>query len=183
MRGRRFRSRLFILIMNQPDIKSKNKLLALYKSEKERIPILGTSRFVKIGYMKGYTLEKLSAISLWIMGNSEQEDILSVSKARKKTKLAAKAMSYGILNGMKIFFFHWIYWRWIYYVRGYNYNQIEPILEEIKKKIPQESFTKSIFCMLQSDITRMSITAEEAEAIRQELLSVKEDKLENTQNG
>lgn len=165
--------------MKQPSLKDKQELLDLFK--KESITINGTKDVLKIGYMKGYTLEKLSEISLWIQKNITKVDNKEITK--KKIKIAAKEVSYGVLNGMKIFFFHWIYWRYLYYIKGYTYNQLEPVIELIKKKIPQTAYTKTIMLASFIDITLMNQSEEEQKAIRQELLSDKEDKSEKNMNG
>ena len=165
--------------MKQPSLKEKKELLDLFKKEEVTVP--GTKDVLRIGYMKGYTLEKLSEISLWIQSNVDKSGNNKINK--KKIKIAAKEVSYGVLNGMKIYFFHWIYWRYLYYIKGYTYNQLEPIIEIIKKKIPQKAFTKAIMSASFIDITLMNQSKEEIEAIRQELLSDKEDKSEKSTNG
>jgi len=164
--------------MEQPNLKDKKELLNLFK--KEKVNILGTKKYVHIGYMKGYTLEKLSSMSLWV-----QENVSKIGNkvAKKKLKVAAKEVSYGVLNGMKIFFFHWIYWRYLYYIKGYTLNQLAPILEEIKKKVPQTDYARVIILASLTDITMMNLSEKEQKAIRAELLSDKEDKSEKSTNG
>ena len=164
--------------MEQPNLHEKKELLGLFNKETVNIP--GTKDSVKIGYMRGYTLEKLSSISLWIRENVGNLDKKSTNE---KIKIASKEVSYGVLNGMKIFFFHWIYWRYLYYIKGYNLSQLEPIIEVIKKKIPLMDYTKAITLALLSDITVMKLSEEEQKVARQELLSEKEDKLEKNTDG
>ena len=84
---------------------------------------------------------------------------------------------------MKIYFFNWIYWRWLYYVKGYGYEQLEPIMEVIKKKVPVKLYSKTTILVPIMDITMMAMSKEEYEAIRQELLSDKEDKSVKITNG
>lgn len=98
-------------------------------------------------------------------------------------RVAAKEVSYGVLNGMKIYFFHWIYWRYLYYVKGYTFNQLEPVIELIKKKIPLREYSKATMLASMNDVTVMSLSKEEQEATQAELLSEKEDKSEKTING
>ena len=115
--------------MKQPTIQDEKDLLNLFK--KEKINIKGTKKSFKIGYMKGYTMEKLSELSI---AYGEKLGDFGKKAVKKNTKIAAKAVSYGVLNGMKIVFFQWFYWRWLYYIKGYNYEQLEPIIELIKKR-------------------------------------------------
>lgn len=164
--------------IKQPELKDKKELLGLFKKEKINIP--GTKDILKIGYMKGYTLEKLSEISLWWRENYTKFDKKST---KYKMRMAAKEVSYGVLNGMKIYFFHWIYWRYLYYVKGYTFNQLEPVIELIKKKIPLREYSKATMLASMNDVTVMSLSKEEQEATQAELLSEKEDKSEKTING
>ena len=98
-------------------------------------------------------------------------------------KVAAKEASYGILNGMKIYFFHWFYWRYIYYIKGYTYDQLEPILQEIKKKTPLRAYTKAITFGYIMDITTLNLSEEEQKEVLVELTSDREDKSEKNTNG
>jgi len=164
--------------MEQPKIQDRKELLDLFK--KEEINIAGTNKVLRIGYIKGYTQEKLSGLGI----DFQQKMATFDKKAMKfKVRSVAKAVSYSVLNGMKIYFFHWAYWRWLYYIKGYTYNQLEPILELIKKKIPLRAYSKSTMLVWSMDVTMMSMTPEEQKATQQELLSVKEDKSEKSTNG
>lgn len=178
--------------MEQPNLKEKKELVGIFKKEGVKIP--RTKKVYKIGYMKGYTLEKLSDISLWLRTTSspktdskgnvvartiKEEKI--ITKARMK--VAAKEASYGILNGMKIYFFHWFYWRYIYYIKGYTYDQLEPILQEIKKKTPLRAYTKAITFGYIMDITTLNLSEEEQKEVLVELTSDREDNSEKNTNG
>ena len=157
--------------MEKPTLEDKKQILNLSKKEKIQIP--GTNKYLKIGYIKGYTQEKLSALTISFRENIKTDDVKSM---KIKNRTIAKSVSYAVLNGMKIFFFHWIYWRWLYYVKGYTFSQLEPITALIKKKIRQKDYSKSIMRLLTIDVTTMSMTEEEIKAIQQEVISEKEDK-------
>ena len=130
--------------------------------------------------MKGYTMEKLSELSI---AYGEKLTDFGKKAVKMKTKLAAKAVSYGVLNGMKIVFSQWFYWRWLYYIKGYNYEQLEPIIELIKKKIPLRAYSKATMLVSYMNITIMAMSKEEYEATQQELLLGKEDKSEKNTDG
>jgi hypothetical protein len=157
--------------MEKPTIKDKKEILNLSKKEKIQIP--ETNKYLKIGYIKGYTQEKLSSLSIFFKENVNNDDNRTM---KLKTRMVAKAVSYGVLNGMKIIFFHWAYWRWLYYIKGYNFSQLEPITKVIKKKVRQKDYSKSILRLLTIDVTTLSMTKEEIEAIQQEVSSESEDK-------
>lgn len=164
--------------MNQPTVEERKELLDLFKKEKVNIP--GTKKCLKIGYLKGYTLEKISELSIEY---GQKINTFNKKSMKFKTRMAVKVVSYGVLNGMKIYFFNWIYWRWLYYVKGYGYEQLEPIMEVIKKKVPVKLYSKTTILVPIMDITMMAMSKEEYEAIRQELLSDKEDKSVKITNG
>ena len=165
-------------VMEQPNLKEKEQLANIFK--KEEIKIAGTNKTYKIGYMKGYTLEKLTDISLWIRKYDGSDD---KKFKKKKIKLVAKQASYAILNGMKIFFFHWIFWRYLYYIKGYTYNQLEPILEAIKKKTPLRAYIKATTLAYLMDIMIMNVSEEEQKEVLQELISDKGDNSEKSTVG
>ena len=142
--------------------------MAVNNSQKTEVAIPHTDKTYKIGYLKGYTHEKLSLLELKD-GIKEEDDSTRVVKAR--TRLLAKIASYSILNGAKIFFFHWLFWRYLYYVKGYTYEQLSPIVEIAKKKITSVSWYKSTILLRQMKVTNMTMTKEEQEQLQAELSS------------
>ena len=76
-----------------------------------------------------------------------------------------------IFDAVPVVHAHWIY------------KFTEPVIELIKKKIPQTAYTKTIMLASFIDITLMNQSEEEQKAIRQELLSDKGDKSEKNMNG
>lgn len=147
--------------MNQPTIKDQQELLSIDSGEKTEVIIPGTKHKVHIGWMKPYTLERVSRLILQKEERAGDYD----------PQLLAKLASLYILNGIKIFFFHGIYWRYLHYVKDYRYDQLLPVIETAKKKVPAEAYIRAIILASGMKITPMSLTTEEAESIRAELLS------------
>lgn len=158
--------------MEQPNIQDEKLLLSIQENHKDEIIIPRTTKNVKIGWMRGYTLERLSKLELNEGVKANDED--SVKVIEHRSKFMAKAASLCILNGLKILFFHWIYWRYLYYIKGYAFDQLEPIIRIAKKKVPAVSWYISLALVSQMKITNMTMTQKEAEQFRAVLSSEQE---------
>jgi hypothetical protein len=74
-----------------------------------------------------------------------------------------------ILNGLwSIKLRYWFLWRWFYYVREYTDEQLAPIIEEGKKKVPVEAYYESTILAIGMRDTMMAMTRAEVERILQE---------------
>lgn len=146
--------------MEQPNIKDQQELISIDNNEVTEVLIPGTKDKVKVGWMKPYTLERSSKLIL----KKEQE------LDKYEPKLLSKLASLYILNGVKIFFLHPLYWRYLYYIKGYRYDQLIPIIETAKKKVPVEAYIKAIILASGMKTTLMGMTQEEAESIQAGLL-------------
>ncbi|NDV68594.1 hypothetical protein [Dysgonomonas sp. 25] len=155
--------------MQEPSIQDEKDLLSIQNNEKEDIVIPRTNKILKVGWMKGYTLEKLSKLEL--KEGLKENDADSEKVIEQRSKFMAKAASLCLLNGIKIFFFHWFYWRYFYYLRGYTFDQLEPILVLAKKKVPAASWYIGLALVARMKITNMTMTMEEAERFRHVLSS------------
>ena len=140
--------------MNQPNIKDQKTLLSINSNELTVVLIPGSKNKVKVGWIKPYTLERVTKLILKNESGEEECD----------PKLMAKLSSLFVLNGVSIFFMHSLYWR-------YLYDQLLPIVETAKKKVPINAYVKAIILASGMKTTSMSMTKEEIESIRAELLS------------
>ena len=147
--------------MNQPDIKDQENLLSVNRNELTEVVIPGTKDTVRVGWIKPYTLERVTRLILQNEGGGEECD----------PKLMAKLSSLFVLNGMSIFFLHPFYWRYLYYIKGYRFDQLLPIIKTAKKKVPIDAYVKAIILASGLKTTSMSMTKEEIESIQAELLS------------
>ncbi len=154
--------------MKQPNIETQKELLEVNNGYEE-IVIPNTTKKVKIGWQKGYTLERLSILEL--NEGIKEDDGTKEKTIKNRTRFVAKSASIVILNGMKIFFFHWIYWRYLYFIKGYTYEQLEPIIKAAKKKVQVKSYYLSTTLVVQMKITNLQMTNKEANRIQAELLS------------
>lgn len=119
--------------MNQPNIKDQERLLSVNSNELTVVSIPGSKNKVKVGWIKPYTLERVTKLILKNESGEEECD----------PKLMAKLSSLFVLNGVSIFFMHSLYWRYLYYIKGYRFDQLLPVVETAKKKSSYKCLRKS----------------------------------------
>ena len=127
-------------------------------------------------------MERISMLHL-SSGIENESGIEEKERIKKLSKYASKLTALYLLNGLKIVFFYPFYWRWLYYIKGYNYSQLESIIEEGKKKIPSVGLLAITAYAKESKITNMTLTEEELRCSRQELLSAVETLSEKSSHG
>lgn len=67
---------------------------------------------------------------------------------------------------VKLRLFHWLLWRWYYYVRSYQPGELLPYIAECKKKVPLASYFACITLLTGMRDTEMMMSREEAGRIR-----------------
>lgn len=139
--------------MEQPTIQDKQELQSIDFNGYDLVTIPGTKTNYKIGWIKNYTLEQIDKLSLKLKEHKDKS---------LPYKYSAQMASLCILNGMKIFFFHSLLWRYLYYVKGYTSEQLVPIIQTAKKKAPVEGHL--IITMLSETMTLTTMTVTEEEA-------------------
>lgn len=131
---------------------AERRLNNVIEDKYDEVIFLGKKR--KIRNMKYGTLRKMTDTYL-----NDKDD----------WKVSAKCASLIILNGYwKIKLFHWAYWRWLFYVKQVDEEQITPLLELAKKKVQQGSYF--VNTILESAIrdTAKTMTRAEVERFRAE---------------
>ena len=64
---------------------------------------------------------------------------------------------------------YWLLWRWFYYVRQYDDDDLREVLEVGKKKVPLQQFCVTIMSLTEAKDTLMMMRMREAERILREL--------------
>lgn len=155
--------------MNKPKKEDELLLQSIDQDGFDIVTIPRTKDEYKVGWIKPRTHEKLSGLELKDgLGSTESDTLISI---QKRSKFLSKAASYILLNGIKIFFFHWLYWRYLYHIKGYSADQLLPIIEIAKKKVPAMKFYQASILVSQMKITNMIMTQEEAEQFQREHIS------------
>ena len=103
-----------------------------------------------------------------------------VLKEGNDAKILCQAAALIVLNGFwKSHLFYWLKWRWYYYVRQYNAQELVPIIEMAQKKTQQEAavaYLNGTMLLTALKDTAKQMTKAEAERTLQELRSAKDGK-------
>lgn len=164
--------------MDKPTIEDEKELMSIHDNDATIVSIPRSNKTFKVRWIKPYTGERITKLAFANERNKavtkrmagKVDDESSIKDISDLSKFSSKLASLCLLNGVKIFFFHWIYWRWLYYVKGYDYKQLSPIIETAKKKMTQGALFLNTVSGVQMKITNMTMTKEEANLFQAELL-------------
>ncbi len=102
--------------------------------------------------------------------------ILTSSKGKEEA-VTCKCLAAARLNGyFRIKLFYWLVWRWYYYIRQYNEDELEDAIALIKKKVPADSYFKNTISLTEIRATMMQMNREEVYRTLREHLSDKAGK-------
>ena len=164
--------------VEQPSVESQRTYASIRDNDATVVQILGTKKKYKIRWAKNGQIDKLSRL-LIRKADTDDKDGQSdnaLDAIIDDTKLACKAAAIYILDGYwKIKFRYWFLWRWFYYIRQYDNAQLQPILDEGKKKLPLMQFLMTTTSLTGAKGTLMSMRTEEAERILQELATAQQE--------
>lgn len=155
--------------MKQATKAAQQELLSIDQNLKTEVLIPRSKKKYNIGWLKPYTTNKISKA---VLDNEAPEDGNVTDFISKKSKVIAKISAYIILNNFwTIKFFHGIFWRWLFYVRQFDYDQLYPIVVEGKKKMLWDGFYISMALAASMMDTTRTMMKEEAEQYLRELSS------------
>ena len=154
--------------MDKANIELQRALDDVCENKPTRVEIKGTHRLfsnkqksVKVKYMCNETIRKITHINL-----DSRDDTLH------ELQQPSKIVALIVLNGfLKIKFFYPILWRWYFYVRQYKSEQLYPIIEEGKKKLPQMGYYLATTLTVNMRDTIKAMTRKEVERSQSELQS------------
>lgn len=139
---------------------------------KVRIP--QTKKIVKLYGMKPYTIERLT--ELWVERDANTIPDNSAETLKSlciEPYFAIKEAVLMTLNSwMKIHLFYGFKWRWWAYFKEYTEEQMMPIIENGKKKLPLTAHWTNMAFSVDMRMDWVKMTKKEAEQYRAELLSV-----------
>lgn len=162
--------------MKQPTLEEQKELLDIEEDRKSLVDIPGRKP-VKIGYLKPGTNVRITRLMFRYgkEANGIEGDLAALRQMSENSATLHKIASYALLNNFfKIKLFHWIKWRWLYYVQEWTFDQLLPIIIESKKKVPAGEYIWGITLAATMMETTMTMTGKEAEQYRQELLLAQE---------
>lgn len=137
-----------------------------------RVHIPGTNRYVAMRGVRPYTLERLTRLWLERDAAKAPEDAPETLKSLCTEPYFAvkEAVIFALNSWWKLIFIYPFKWRIWAYLRGYTEEQMMPLIQEGKKKLPLTAhWTNMAFSVdMRTDWVRM--TNKEAEQYRAELL-------------
>ena len=172
--------------VEQPSVDSQRTYASIRDNDATVVPILGTKKKYRIRWLKNGQIDRLSRL-LIRKGETDNEDGTKDSPldaVLEDSKLACKAAAIYILDGYwKLKFRYWYLWRWFYYIRQYDNEQLQGILDEGKKKVPLVQFLMTTTSLTGARATLMNMRTEEAERTLQGLASAQRQETEKPDSG
>ena len=142
--------------INAPDKQSEELLNDVMEDSIDSVCIRGKKEY-KISWLRRGTIRKLTKIML----SKGKEDVIS-----------CKSAAAIVLNRYwKITLFHWVLWRWFFFVKEYGEAELFPVIELAKKKVQPEKYLINTMFLTEMRDTMMAMTREEADRFRLGLLS------------
>lgn len=158
--------------MKQPTLEQRKEYMDIVEDSVSVVPIQGTKKSYKLKWLHPGTIERITKV--WIERDlasakvKEGSDILK--DLAKEPYFAFKEAALIILNNdIKIRLFYGILWRWLAF--RYSEEQIAPIIEMGKKKLPLMAHYRTMVFSMDMRADMMKMTKAEAERYRAELLS------------
>ena len=174
-------------IVEQPTLEMQRQIKSLTDNTPTEITIPRTKKKYLIKWLKYGQVAKLSRLLIH-KSNKDNEDDASDMIAGSETvitdsKLACKAAAIYVLNGFWVLHLkYWFLWRWFYYIKQYDNAQLQPILNEGKKKVPLMQFFGTTTSLIGVRDTLLQMTTMEAERILQGLNSEQPSQEQNTES-
>lgn len=171
--------------IEQPSVDAQRTYASIRDNDATIVGIVGTKKEYKIRWLKNGQIDKLSRLLIRKADTDEKDGQKdnALDSVIEDSKLACKAAAIYILDGYwKLKFRYWYLWRWFYYIRQYDNVQLQPILDEGKKKVPLTQFLMTTMSLTGARDTLMTMRTEEAERTLQELATAQREAMESQDN-
>lgn len=149
--------------ITQPNLEQQRALNRVVIDSVDEVQV--RDKTFKIRWLRGTAQEKVTEILLSDVKESKNGQDMSTGKD------IAKCASYIVLNRLwKIRLFHWILWRWFYYVKEYGFHELFPIVDMAQKKMACQSLEYQIITTYLTALknTKMLMTRKEAKVTQAE---------------
>jgi hypothetical protein len=128
-------------------------------------PVVVRGRIFMVKWMHPATADWITALML---------------KDSDDNKVIAQCAALIRLNGFwKAHLFYWFVWRWYYYVRQYNSEELAPLFEMAQKKTQSQAapaYLNAMGLLIALKTTKKQMTKKEVEHILQELRTANDGK-------
>lgn len=155
--------------VRQPNIEQQREYVSLRDNSATVVHI--RKKKYRLKWAKNGQINKLSKLLLVGTTKDEAPTTEEIFKdIEQSSKLSCKAAAVYILDGYwRLKFKYWFLWRWFYYVRQYDDEDLREVLEVGKKKVPLQQFCVTIMSLTEAKDTLMMMRTREAERILREL--------------
>ncbi len=127
------------------------------------VDIPRTNKTYLVRPLKNTQLEDLAKL---LIPTKESAADMVIEDAKIASKAAAIYLTPGYWQRKLTY---WLRWRWFYYVRQYDCDQLQPILSAGSNSTPYLDFLKMMSILVNQKTTQMRMTRQEAEKVMQEL--------------
>lgn len=124
--------------MEQPKFEMQKALDEILEATPTEVEFDG--RTLSIGWLRHYAQRKVTHLMLTAK-KDENED--KVDADWKRNVQIASILILG--RKWKIVFFHWLYWRWLYYMKDIDHVDVLRVLDVCKKKV---QLAPSLMCTM-----------------------------------
>jgi hypothetical protein len=157
--------------IKQPTAEQQELLNDVISNTADKVRIAGTKKTYRIRWMKWGTRRKITRI---MQSKKETDELLFIYKVTACV----------ILNGYwKIKLFYPFLWRWFAYVKEYREDQLSPIIETGKKKVPVDNFYLTTISVIAMQDLMMTMMKTEASHILHEQVMGQGTPAEKKDNG
>lgn len=176
-------------VIEQPSEQEQREYVSLRDNDATVVGITGTKKKYKIYWLKNGQIVKLSRLLIKKQKTDDKdpkegESVNVLGEVIEDSKIACKAAAVMILHGLwRVRLGYWLLWRWFYYVKEYSCAQLQPILNEGKKKVPLIQFYTATMSLTEVKGTLMNMTMKEAERTLRELRLAQDSQTANNSNG
>jgi hypothetical protein len=172
--------------IEQPSVQAQRTYASIRDNDATVVSVLGTKKKYKIRWLKNGQIDKLSRLIIRKSDtdNDDERKSNALDDVLDDSKLSCKAAAIYILDGYwKLKFRYWFLWRWFYYIRQYDNEQLQPLLDAGKKKVPLTQFLLATMSLTEAKATAMNMRMEELERILQERATVQQEETEKPVSG
>ena len=155
--------------VRQPGIEQQKEYVSLRDNSATVVHI--RKKKYRLRWAKNGQIGKLSRLLIQGKTKDENPDVDDIlADIETSAKLSCKAAAIYILDGYwKLKFRYWYLWRWFYYIRQYDDEDLREVLNTGKKKVPLQQFCVTIMSLTEAKDTLMMMRTREAERILREL--------------
>ncbi len=109
---------------------------------------------------------QLEAMAKLLMPTKESVADMVIEDAKIASKAAAIYLTPGYFKRKLTY---WLRWRWFYYIKQYDCEQLQPILSAGNASTPYLDFLRMMSILANQKTTQMHMTVQEAEKFMQEI--------------